>query len=305
MSRSSSALVALTALAALSFAACGGGPAASQIADPKEILVKAVEVAQQAKAVHVKVEVKGKFAIGDLSGLLGGSLPGLPGASGAASASPSSPASSPASLDLTGTTLEGDVDVVNGRAHLAFLAPTLLSLTGDLIASDGAVYLKVSMLGDKYQRFGLAGGTAASPAPSPSLAPSPSPTASVGDQLRAQLGKLKNPPRKLDDQRCGDTDCYHVQVTLDAADTAPLASMAPGVTGTGTLDVYVRKNDLRPSQLVLTGESGTASGLTLTVTLSGWDASVDIKAPPADQVSDTGGFSIPSFAVPSFASPSP
>jgi hypothetical protein len=123
------------------------------------------------------------------------------------------------------------------------------------------------------------------------------------DELRTTLDGLKTPPVKLADEQCGDATCYHVQVTLDQATTGALESLAPGVTGTGTVDVWVRQNDLRPSRIVLKGEGGTAAGLTLTLTFSDWDKSVSIQAPPADQVS-SGGSLFPSFAIPSFAIPS-
>ncbi len=73
--------------------------------------------------------------------------------------------------------------------------------------------------------------------------------------------------------------------------------MAPGVTANGTLDVYVRQNDLRPSRIVVSGDAsdaGQSGNLTATVTFSGWDAAVDIKAPPADQVTED-GFPLPSL----------
>lgn len=300
MYRPRATLVALLTLVVLALAACGGGAAASPISDPKEILVQSVDAAQAAKTVHVKLDVAGKLPLGDLSGLLGG-LSGIPGASGAplASAAPGASGSS-AGLDLTGTTAEGDIDLANTAAHIGFTVPPLLDLTGDLIAVGGAAYLKVSLLGDKYQQLGQTPGSTASPG----ATASPSPTAGMLDSLRTSLDQLKTPPTKLPDEQCGDTQCYHVQVTLDQTATGALESLAPGVTGTGTVDVWVRKNDLRPSQVVIKGDSGTAAGLTLTLTFSDWDKSVSIQAPPADQIG-TGGLGIPSFAIPSFALPSP
>ncbi len=277
--RARATLVALMTLGALAAAACGGGSTAPALTDPKEILVKSVETTQKAKSVHLRLDVSGKLALGDLGGLFGG----LPGSSSAPTASPGSGGS----IDVTGTSAEGDVDVARGRVRIGFTAPSLLNLTGEIIAVDQEAYLKVSLLGDKYQKLGGSGATS----------PSPSPTdpAAMLDDLRTQIDKLKTPPTKLADEKCGDTDCYHVQVKLDSTDAAPLASLAPGMTGTGTLDVWVRKNDLRPSQLVLVADAGTSGNLKLTVTLSGWDSSVDIQAPPADQVSE-GSFGLPSLA---------
>jgi hypothetical protein len=295
MTRFRATLVALLTLAALVAAGCGGSTTASPIADAKEILVRSAEAAQSAKTVHVKVELAGSLPMGDLSGILGGLLPG---ASAAPSASPAASSSS-SGLKLDGTTAEGDVDFEGPAAHLGFTAPALLGLTGDLIAVDDAVYVKVSLFGDKYQKLDSSSLGGATPSP----AVSPSPTAPLTDQLQQALDALPTPPTKLADETCGDTQCYHVQVKLDQATAGALESLAPGVTGSGTLDVYVRKNDLRPSRIVFTGEAGSASGLTLTVTFSDWDKSVSIQAPPADQVS-SGGLDIPSFAIPSFPLPS-
>lgn len=302
MSRPRATLVALLTLVALALAlvGCGGGAAASPISDPKEILVQSVDAAQAAKTVHVKLDVAGKLPLGDLSGLLGG-LSGIPGASSAplASAAPGASGSS-AGLDLTGTTAEGDLDLANTAAHIGFSVPPLLNLTGDLIAVDGAAYLKVSLLGDKYQKLDQTPGGTASPSPDAS----PSPTAGMLDSLRTSLDQLTTPPTKLPDEQCGDAKCYHVQVTLDQAETGALESLAPGVTGTGTVDVWVRQNDLLPSQVEIKVDSGTAAGLTLTLAFSAWDKAVSIQAPPADQIG-TGGLDLPSFAIPSFALPSP
>ncbi|HYM83096.1 MAG TPA: hypothetical protein VEY67_02955 [Candidatus Dormibacteraeota bacterium] len=296
MARSRATVVALLSLVALVAAACGGTPAASPIADPKEILVRAVEATQQAKTVHVKVEVTGSVPLGDLGGLFGGS--GIPGASGVpngASSQPSPAASgSAAGLKLDGTTAEGDVDLSKTAAHIGFSAPSLLGLTGDLIVVDRVGYLKVSMLGEKYQRLDQSSGAQASASPAASASGS-----GALDELRTQLDKLKTPPQKLADETCGDAQCYHVRVRLDQSDAAGLASIAPGVSGSGTVDVWVRTNDLRPARLVLTGDSGSAAGLSLTVTLSGWDAAVTVTAPPADQVTSGSGL-FPSFAIPSF-----
>src|SRR5512135_751157 len=126
MDRPRATLVALLTLVVLALAACGGGAAASPISDPKEILGKSVEAAQAAKTVHVKLDVAGKLPIGDLSGLLG-SLSGIPGASSAPLPSAAAGASaSPAGIDLSGTTAEGELDLANTAAHIGFSAPSLL-----------------------------------------------------------------------------------------------------------------------------------------------------------------------------------
>lgn len=274
--RSHAILVAFVTIAALSLSACGNNAASPALTDPKEILTKTVDAVGAASTVHLKVDLSGKLPIGDLGGLMGGG----------AAVSPA-PGATAATIDLTGTTFEGDVDLKAPAADLTFTAPTLLNLTGEVIAVDQAIYVKASLLGAKFYRLGSNGATA-SPSPQPSA------SGSIATELGQALDQLTTPPTKLGDEQCGDTTCYHVQVTLDSADTTPLASIAPGVTGTGTLDVYVRQNDLRPSQLKLSADAGTAGSLQATVTFSHWDGSVSISAPPPDQV-DANGLPIPSL----------
>ena len=73
------------------------------------------------------------------------------------------------------------------------------------------------------------------------------------DQIRAKA----NPgitPQKLADEKCGDTDCYHVQLALSCQDLAALSSAAAS-SGTQlnslTLDLWTRKNDLRPAKFAI------------------------------------------------------
>jgi hypothetical protein len=293
--RSTSLLPALAGALAILVAACSGATA-SPIADPTEILVKSVEATQGATSVHVKVELGGEVPFD-----LGGLMPG-------ASASPSGGGS----LDISGSTIEGDLDLAKGGAHLTFALPSLMNLTGDIIAVDDAAYVKVGLLGDKYLKFdqSTAGDLMPSTAPS---SPEASPTDPL-DELRAGLAALDPAPTKLPDEQCGDATCYRVQVKVDSSEAVGLESLAPGMSGSGTVDVWVRQNDLRPAQISVTAngsEGTTAASLTATVTFSDWDKGVTIQAPPADQVTDGSSFlpgllpgGLPSLPPDLFPSPS-
>jgi hypothetical protein len=183
------------------------------------------------------------------------------------------------------------VDIEGKAAQLAFAIPALLNTTGEIILADDALFLKTSLTGD-YQVFdGLDSGGMIPGSPSPDGSASPAATDPAGE-LRAQLEGLDTPPVKLADEKCGDTDCYRVQVKLDAADAESLPSLAPDVTGEATVDVWVRKNDLRPAQLTITASAGDEGNLTATLAFSDWDAAVDVKAPPDDQVEE-GSFDFP------------
>ncbi len=246
MTRRTRFATALTALAVI-LAACGGSTPA--IEDPKEILVKAVDALRQAKSFQIRAELSGSVPL-DLTGT-GGGQP----------------------LDISGTTLDGAFDVANQRARLTFSVPMLLNTTGELLVVDKVAYLKVSLLGTKYQKFD------ASQAPNGLEVPT-DPQAGL-DELRAGLDGLKTPPEKLANERCGDADCYHVRVALDPA-TTNLGNQG----GKGTLDVWVRTNDLRPAKVTLAADEGSKGSVTVGVELFGYDEAVSIEAPPADQVEE-------------------
>lgn len=238
---------ALVAAVAVLVVACGGS--APALRDPKEILVKAIEALQQAKSFQFRADLSGSIPL-DLGG--GGS--GQP-------------------LDLSGTTLEGAFDVANGRARLSFSAPTLLNTTGELLVVEEVAYVKVSLMGPKYQKFDVTS------APGEVGVPT-DPKASL-DELRAELDKLKTPPEKLANERCGDADCYHVRLILD-----PASMNLESQTGQATLDVWVRTTDLRPAKLQLTADGGSQGTATLTAELFGYDEPVAVEPPPPDQVEE-------------------
>ncbi len=278
MARRAAALATVVCAATLALAGCGG-PAASPIDDPIDILVQSVQTIQDAKSVHLKLTLDGEVAIGDLAGGL------LPGAS-------PSPGSSGGTIAIDGTTVEGDIDVANGAARLEFAVPALMNTSGEVIIVDDAIYVKVSLLGDKYHVFDSADAGGLIPGlESPVATASPAATDPAGE-LRLRLEGLDTPPVKLADEQCGDATCYRVQVKLDPTDTESLSSLAPDIAGSGTLDVWVRKNDLRPSQITFTADAGDQGNVTATLVFSAWDASVDIKAPPEDQVTE-GSFGLP------------
>ncbi len=262
MSRRLLPALGVTLVVALVLGACGQGGGLTNISDPKEILTKAVEAAQAAKTVHFKADVAGSIAL-DLTGQ---------GAGGP--------------LELTGTTLEGDVDIAGGNLTASFLAPALLGLSGEIIVIGNDSYLKISLIGDKYQKSSA----------------SDSPVGEIGDpkqaiaELRKALDDLPIPPTKAPDEKCGDKDCYRVSIVVPASDVGGmlggalgggLGSAAPDLTGSGTVDVWVARDDLRPARLAISADGGSQGKLTVTIELTRWDESVSISAPPADQVEES------------------
>jgi lipoprotein LprG len=241
-------LAAVLAVVALALSACGS-PAVPALTDPKDILTKSIAALATVKTAHLHADISGSFNA-DLTG------------SGSAAA-----------IDLKGTSADGDIDVPNKKIHLGFSAPALLGLSGDLIQIGTDQYVKISLTGPKYKKQTTSATTSAATDPQKAI-----------DELKAGLDKLAAPPVKDPDERCGDKDCYKVTIKLSAADLGAAASSLGSFAGDATLDVWVQKDDLKPAKLATSVNAGTQGSVTVTLTLSNYDKSVTIDAPPADQV---------------------
>jgi len=272
-------------LAALAFvaAACSGAPAASPVSDPAEILTQSIASLKDVKTFQVHGDIAGKLSIPEMGG---------------------------GTLDLAGTTVDVGVDIPNEAVHLNLAAPSFMGTTVDAIVKDSKAYLKLTgplagMLGagagDKYLVTDVTPTTdGASPAPSMD------PSAAI-DKLREEIAKLPT-PTKLADEKCGDVDCYHVQVKADSSTLSSLggsvlpgasagASAAPDASagaGDVTVDVWTRKSDLRPAKVAVTVATPDSGDLTATFTFT-YDQPVTITAPPADQTAPMPSFDIPAL----------
>jgi hypothetical protein len=254
-------IASIVAAFAVVVAACGA--AASQapaLTDPKEILAQSVASLKDVKTVQMVGTLTGKVEAAQLGG----------------------------SLDLSSTTIAGALDIPNQKGKLTIDAPALLSTKLEALLVDGFAYVKMD--GMLASLVGLpAGKYLKTEVPKESGKPvtNPSEIAQGVEDFKAQLDKLPTPPTKQADEKCGDVDCYHVQVVVTADDIAKLspqaAAQAEQVKGDYTIDVWVQKTDLRPAKLnisVKTEQMGTI-GATLTFK---YDGTVEVTAPPADQV---------------------
>lgn len=273
-------LLALVAISAILITACSGGAAATPaLTDPKLILTDSATSLQGLKSVHFNVAVAGSLNAGDLTG-------------GGADAS-SAPGASPVMLDLTGTTISGDIDLADSSGQVALSVPALLAFSANAVVVGGIAYVKTSLGDTKFAKVDLSALAGSLPIPSlPAIgSPDPSAAASMVATIDAELAKLPA-PTKLADETVNNQDCYHVQEVLNSSDIPDAASVLNGASGTLTVDLWTQKSDLRPSRLVIAIDGGTAGKLTLTVDLTNYDGAVTIAAPPADQVSDQ-PFSLP------------
>lgn len=249
MRRPTRVWIAGALLAATAVAGCGSS--AGALSDPSDILQAGVRSMSELRTVHLDAELVGSIPF-DLGAGDGGE-----------------------SIDLSGASLEADIDLEDAASSLTVALPMLLGLKAEMIAVDDVTYTRISFLSDKYQRSERTdpegpGGALQDPG-------------GTLEDIIGTIDDLETPPERLDDERCGEEDCYRVRVSLAGADLDELESTAPGLDSSGTVEVWVRKNDRRIARLDLRG-SDDPHALSVTVTFSDYDQPLDITAPPPDQI---------------------
>ena len=265
--------LALTALAGVVIVSgCGGSsgtPTPPPISDPAQVITQAIAHVPAVKSVHIKIEVSGSVNMGTL----GGSSSGL-GLSG--------------SIDLSGSTLEGDVDITKQAADLKLAVPNLLGTTGEFIAVDGYLYTKISLSGTKFTKSKLTDSI-------PVTIPSPGATASGGimDQVasfRKALDDAGAVATLKPDDKVGGKDAYHVSISLPLDKinimlAAQGGSAASGITlDSASVDIWTYKDSLLPAKIEIKGSAGATGNLDVIVTLSNYDQAVTITAPADSDV---------------------
>jgi hypothetical protein len=250
MHRRSLSLSALLVVAAIAVGACG--TSAPALSDPGEILTKAVESLQKAKTVHLEATVDGTISL-DLTGT---------GQAG--------------DIALTGTKLTADIDIEDDNLKASLAVPAILGLTADVIVVGDDSYTRTSMTGDKYQKGSASGAGIPVDASDPEQ--------SLKD-LQEWLKQPEVAPEKLDDTSCGSKSCYQVKIDLATDELGTLIPEA-GDLGGGTvvLTVLVEKDTLRPASVIVDATAAELGDVTLTLSLSKWDESLDISAPPGAEV---------------------
>ena len=252
-------LASLLVVALVALSACGS-PSTGGLTDPKDILVKSVDAIQAAKTFALTGEVSGKVHV-DFSGRGSG-----------------------AALDLAGTTIQGAVDLEGGTAHVTLGAPALFGVGADVIVAGGVTYTRVTGPISRTNKYTKQASSAMGLPADPKQA--------VAD-LKAGLDKLTTPPTKDADESCGGTDCYRLTLKVASSDLGSISSLgsiggaasgAPGVSGAGTVDLWVRKDNLRPVKIVVALDAGGQGSGSVTLVLSNFGAPVAILAPPPDQI---------------------
>lgn len=258
ISRPLSAALGTVALA-LVLSACGSA-ALPELTDPNAIITAALKATETAKSVHLDATVDGSIKA-DLFGT---------GNTGS-------------SFALTGTTASADLDIAGGNMHATFAVPALLGLTGELIQIGTTSYMKTSLGGPLFEvTEDSTGELPIDPA---------NPTAIVDGLGDFLLNDAFNPV-KGEDVECGSAKCY--TVTIEITPEALAALDPTGVpaeelpfdlsTGTATITVRVDKDTYRLAGISVVAAAGDQGSLTLELTLSKWDETLTIAAPPADQL---------------------
>lgn len=253
-------LVFLTAV--VWYAVAGG----ASLTDPAEILTRGAEATSDADSFHVAVTVTGSIDDPETG----------------------------ASMPLDGVAVEGDVDLANEAAHVTFAVPFLFGLSGEAIVMGEDMYIKSSLSGDKWIH------TPASTEDHPS--PAPSSPAEIADKVNEFLATEGVSAEKLADEECGEDTCYHVRLTIseealaahpDAMpDMGEYGSFLPESSFSGPLvvDLLFDRNGLWLRQVATAAADPESGDASLILTLSQYNETFEITAPPADQVTDEGEF---------------
>lgn len=256
------ALVVVFLTAVVWYAVAGG----SSLTDPAEILTRGAEATSEADSFHVAVTVTGSIEDPDT----GSSMP------------------------LDGVSVEGDVDLANEAAQVTFAVPFLLGLSGEAIVLGEDMYLLSSLSGGKWIH------TPAASESSPS--PSPSSPEEIADKVNEFLATEGVTAAKLADEECGEDTCYHVRVSISEEALAAHPDAMPDVgdygsflptdafSGPVVVDLLFDRDGLWLRQVSTSASDPDSGDPSLTVTLSQYNETFEISAPPADEVTDEGEF---------------
>jgi hypothetical protein len=245
-------------LATIVLVACQGQPV-NLLTDPNQILAAAATTAAGATSTHVDLTAGGTVSLDPL-----GTGAGTP-------------------IDLTGTTLNADLDLKDAKTRATFSAPNLLGLAGELIVAD-AIYVKSTLTGPKYHSMPL-DGTSEPPLKG----------------LTDLLARTDLQPTKGADAPCAGGTCYTLTMRIDPSDLGALGGITalpsalpipipiPDVSeGAVDLTLHIDQATTRLSDATATIDLGDSGTLTLQGTFTRWNEPVSISAPPADQVEPAG-----------------
>ena len=242
-------------LMALAIAACGSAKPA--LTDPNQIITQGIAATGEATSLHLDITVTGSVTIPQTGG----------------------------TFNLEGTTAGGDFDITNNRARLTFKVPSIGGLSGEAIQIGSDSFVKTSLTGDKYTKSTV----------EESGVPL-DPGAAI-DQVDEFLDKDGVETKKLDDVSCGDGTCYAVQLTIPAR----VLNQAGGGAGVDVgqflgeglvLELQFDRETMHLTQISTDIDACEVGTFGLVVTLSGYNAEVEVSPPPSNLVTEGGDLGI-------------
>jgi hypothetical protein len=238
-------------LMALALAACGSGKPA--LTDPDEIITQGVAATGEATSLHLDVAVTGSITIQETGG----------------------------TFNLQGTSAKGDFDIANDRARLTFDVPGFMSLSGEVIQIGTDSFVKTSLTGALYTKSTVEDSGV-----------SLDPGAAI-DQVSEFLDKEGVTAEKQDDASCGDQDCYVVKLTiptsvLNSAGGGAGVDLGEFLGGGLVLNLQFDQETLRLAQVATDIDAGEVGTFGLVITISDYNATVEVSPPPSDQVTEDG-----------------
>lgn len=257
------------------FAFAGGGT----LTDPADILTQGAQATANGDSFHLAMNASGGSSAQSGMGM---------------------------GMSLDGVTVDGDVDVTNKAAHVTFELPGMFGVSGEAIVIGSDTWVLTTLTGDKWVHMSSDQGDGTDQGSHEP--PTADEIATKVDEFLATEGVTAD---KLDDVQCGDDTCYHVQVTVSSetllqhyldsmgngGDTGILGELGMGqmdpadlFRGPLVVDLLFQQNGLWLRGMTAGAEAGGLQGTTITVAFSNWNQSVDISAPPADQVTEEGDF---------------
>jgi hypothetical protein len=243
-------------------AACASSTPA--LSDPKEVIAKGLQATADLKSFHLELTVDGT----------------------------AKDPTSRTTISLSGTSVTGDVDLSARKVGAIF---SLVGITGEARLIDNAAYLKTAFTGPGWVKSDVTP-TASS-----------DPVAALGDlkasieKVRAFLDRDGVESRLLDQATCNDRACYHVQVTISpglldsAAADAGQSSMAPSTLLPDglALDLFFDRAQLYLSRVAVDLSGSKLGDVSAVLAFTKFDQPVTVDAPPADQVTEGDGLTLP------------
>ena len=205
-------------------------------------------------------------------------------------------------MTIQNLTASADLDLDAQAAKASVSAPSLFGLSADAIVVGGALYYRSSLSGTKWTKTtpGSLLGSAlplGSDFPLPSALPlgSAGPSASIDiateiQGLKTALTQLGATATLKGTEKVAGSDAYHVNIDIPLATVNMLisASGQNGVTLSKlTIDYWAYKGELRPAKLAVSVASDGIGNVDVSVVFSKYNQRPSIKAPPANQVTQS------------------